>query len=207
MAFINIICPNCGGKAQLEAGRSAMCPYCARELHAPEGEGGFAFAPQPEQEFLRDVQFAETDLQFAEADFAQPDVQFAQPTVQMQPSQPAQYMFPPQQLAEAQGKRRNWYLINSAMITAQTLMFALGILFTVKGYRIGVPLILTWVLTLAGFGAVSGMTRPDEAYIEKKPFSKNRFLAGITQLWLGAAISSAVGGILFAILAGLLGMY
>ena len=93
------------------------------------------------------------------------------------------------------------------MIVAQTMMFALGILFTVKGYRIGVPLILTWVLTLFGFGAVSGMTRPDEAYIEKKPFSKNRFLAGITQVWLGAAISSAVGGILFAILAGLLGMY
>lgn len=209
MAFINMICPNCGGKAQLEAGRSAMCPYCARELNAPEGEGGFAFAPPPEQEFLRDVQLAEADMQFAEPDFAQPDIQFAQPPVQMQaaPPQTAQYMYPPQQLAEAQGKRRNWYLINSAMITAQTLMFALGILFTVKGYRIGVPLILTWVLTLFGFGAVSGLTRPEEAYIDKKPFSKNKFLAGITQLWLGAAISSAVGGILFAIFAGLLGMY
>ena len=84
MSFINIICPNCGGKAQLEAGRSAMCPYCARELNAPEGEGGFAFAPPPEQEFLRDVQLAEADMQFAEPDFAQPDIQFAQPPVQMQ---------------------------------------------------------------------------------------------------------------------------
>ena len=68
-------------------------------------------------------------------------------------------------------------------------------------------LILTWVLTLAGFAAISGMTRPEDSYINKKPFSKSKFTAAITQLWLSAAISSAVGGILFAILAGLLGMY
>ena len=205
MAYINIICPNCGGTAQIEAGRSAMCPYCACELHTPAGgDQGFAFAPEPEPEFLSGTQFANTDLEFAEPEFVQPDIGLAAPA-QMQ--QPVQASYAPQQLAEADSKRRNWYYINGALITAQTLMFALGILFTVKGYRIGVPLILTWVLTLAGFAAISGMTRPEDAYINKKPFSKSKFTAAITQLWLSAAISSAVGGILFAILAGLLGMY
>ena len=148
MAYINIICPNCGGTAQIEAGRSAMCPYCACELHTPAGgDQGFAFAPEPEPEFLSGTQFANTDLEFAEPEFVQPDIGLAAPA-QMQMQQPVQASYSPQQLAEADSKRRNWYYINGALITAQTLMFALGILFTVKGYRIGVPLILTWVLTL-----------------------------------------------------------
>ena len=183
MAFISIICPKCGGKTQVEAGRSVMCPYCACELNTQQSDQGFAFAQdvqfaqQTEPEFLRETQFA--DLEFAEPDLMQQNIPFAQPPVQMQ-QQTAQYLYPQQQLAEAQNKRKNWHFINSSMIVAQTMMFALGILFTVKGYRIGVPLILTWVLTLFGFGAVSGLTRPDEAYIEKKPFSRNRFLAGMT---------------------------
>ena len=208
MAFISIICPNCGGKTQVEAGRSVMCPYCAYELNAQQADQGFAFAqdvqyaPQSGQEFLRETQFENPD--FAEPEITQQNVQ---PPMQMQQPQTAQYLYPPQQLAEAQNKRRNWYYSNSAMIAAQTLMMALGILFAVRGYRFGVPLILTWVLTLPGFGAVSALTRPDEAYIERKPFWKTRFLQGITQFWMGAAISAAAGGILFAIFAGLLGMY
>jgi DNA-directed RNA polymerase subunit RPC12/RpoP len=27
-----LVCPNCGGEAQLEAGRSAICPYCGRKV-------------------------------------------------------------------------------------------------------------------------------------------------------------------------------
>ncbi|MBP0975485.1 MAG: hypothetical protein J6P20_05415, partial [Oscillospiraceae bacterium] len=46
MAFINIVCPNCGGKAQIESGRSAMCPYCACELNAQQEDQGFAFAKE-----------------------------------------------------------------------------------------------------------------------------------------------------------------
>ncbi len=212
MTFETMICPVCGGESQIEAGRKAVCPYCAKELNTSASDQGFAFAPQP-------------DVQFAQQQFAQPNVQFAPPPAQMTPQiQPQTAPMPvpqmqqgqfvmqtpqvsPAVLAEAQSKRRNWYLINTALIAAQTLMMALGILFTVFGLRIGVPLILAWVLTLPGFGALSALTRPDHAYIDKKPFSKSKFGQGITQLWLGAAISSAVGGILFAIIAGLLGLY
>lgn len=82
MAYINIICPNCGGTAQIEAGRSAMCPYCACELHTPAGgDQGFAFAPQPD--FLSGTQFANADLEFAQPEFAQPDIGLAAPA-QMQ---------------------------------------------------------------------------------------------------------------------------
>ena len=31
MAFVTITCPQCGGQAQIEAGRSVMCPYCGKE--------------------------------------------------------------------------------------------------------------------------------------------------------------------------------
>ena len=75
MPMINIICPKCGGQAQVEAGRSAMCPYCAYELNSSLADPGFAFA--------EDVQFAENVRAAENMQFAQ-DVQFAQPPVQMQ---------------------------------------------------------------------------------------------------------------------------
>lgn len=212
MAFIQVTCSVCGGQVQIEAGRKVMCPYCAAELDGSAGAGGFAFAPQPEED-----RFAEADMQFAQQqELMQQSMEFAPPPMPLQ-AQPnampmqqtgaAQYLHSPQQLAEAQNKRKNWYLTNSAMVASQSLMLAAGILLTVQGSRFGVPLILTWVLTLPGCGAVSGLTRPDSAYIDKKPFNKTKFGAGITQFWLGAAISGAVGGILFAILAGLFGLY
>ena len=52
---------------------------------------------------------------------------------------------------------------------------------------------------------ISAMKRPDEAYLQKKPMS--RIAHGILFLLLSAAATSAVGGILFAILAGLAGFY
>ena len=79
MALVTIICPNCGGQAQIEAGRSAMCPYCGRELSAQAAaQSGMAMA--------QEIQFAQ-------------DVQFAPPPVQ-QPERakqdnPAAYMYPP----------------------------------------------------------------------------------------------------------------
>lgn len=212
MAMITMVCPNCGGQAQIEAGRSVMCPYCGKELSEIESAGAFAYAPEKKQ----DVQFAQPDVQFAPPPV--PDLmQMQQPAVQQPaampvPVQQEQFMtqqplyYTPDQLRIAQNKRKNWHIMNSALIGLQSLMMAVGILLTESESRFGVPLILTWLLTTFGFGAVSGISRPDDAYIEKKPFCKSRFGQGVTQFWMGAAISAVVGGILFAILAGLLGM-
>lgn len=217
MAVITVTCPVCGGQAQIEAIRGAVCPNCGAALENAAADQGFAYAPQPNAQPMQETKFAEADMLFAQQqELMKQNMQFAPPPMPMQ-AQPtampmqqtgaAQYLYSPQQLAEAQNKRKNWYLTNSAMVASQSLMLALGILLTVQGSRLGVPLILTWVLTLPGCGAVSGLTRPDSAYIDKKPFNKTKFGAGITQFWMGAAISGAVGGILFAILAGLFGLY
>ena len=42
-------CPNCGGTAQIEAGRDAMCPYCACMRSVPQ---------KSDKAFAQDVQFA-----------------------------------------------------------------------------------------------------------------------------------------------------
>ena len=57
MAFITMICPNCGGQAQIEAGHSAMCPYCGNEMAASPVDTGAAFA--------QDMQFAPPPAQAA----------------------------------------------------------------------------------------------------------------------------------------------
>lgn len=211
MALITMVCPNCGGQAQIEAGRSVMCPYCGKELSEIESASAFAYAPEMQQ----NVQFAPPpapDLMQMQQSVLQQQTAVQQPAVMPVPVQQEQFMtqqplyYTPDQLRAAQNKRKNWHIMNSALIGLQSLMMAFGILLTESESRFGVPLILTWLLTTFGFGAVSGISRPDDAYIEKKPFCKSRFGQGVTQFWMGAAISSAVGGILFAILAGLLGM-
>ena len=202
MAFIGVICPTCGGQTQIEAGRSAMCPYCGAEMNTGQTDAGFAFAPQPVQQ---DVQFAQPPVQ--------QDIQFAaaaeQPAVlpQMQTDLSQMSRYTPEILAQAQGKRKSWHIMNTALIGLQALMFAFSILLLAADSRFGLPLMMLWILSTFGFGAISGFTRPDAAYIEKKPFWKSRFLQGITQFWMGAVISAAVGAILFVMLAGLFGMF
>ena len=97
MPFINITCPKCGGQAQIEAGRSAMCPYCACELNAAAPDPGFAFAEDMQfAENLRaaeNMQFAQ-DVQFAQAPVQQP-VQMQQPNAYASPQiNPAQFINP-----------------------------------------------------------------------------------------------------------------
>ncbi|MBQ6040992.1 MAG: hypothetical protein IJL32_09495 [Oscillospiraceae bacterium] len=211
MGLVSLVCPQCGGQAQIEAGRSAMCPYCGKELNTSLDRQSFAYAADPafgqDMQFAQDTQFAPPPAQQMQQpmQMQQPD---AMPLQQMQTGQMMQQMpqYSPAMLAEAQNKRKNWYVMNSALIGLQTLMLALGILLEESGTRFGVPLILTWVLTLPGFGALSGLFRPDDAYIDRKPYCKSKFKQGITQFWMSAAISAGAGGILFAILAGLLGM-
>ena len=200
MALITVTCPFCGVQSQIEEGAAdALCPYCDTALNPAAAAEGLAFAQQP------DVQFAQPHAQAAiQPQPLQMQQPAALPAQQMQPVMP---QYTPAQLQAAQKKRKNWYILNIALTGFQTLLMAFGILFAAKGFRFGVPMILTWVLTTFGFGAISALTRPDSAYLERKPFWKSRFVQGITQFWMGAAISAAVGGILFAILAGLLGMY
>lgn len=205
MAFVTITCPQCGGQAQIEAGRSVMCPYCGREISAPPADGGFAYAPLPQDTQQAAVQFApppaQTPMQDQSVFGVQPS---AMPAQQYQP----QYYAPQytqEQLHVAQQKRTNWYYTNAAMIGGQTLLFAFGTFLAALGSSIGTAMILTWVLSLPGCGILSALLRPDDAYIAKKPLFKHKLVHGFAQFLFGAAVSSAVGGILCAILYSLFG--
>ena len=210
MAFITVTCPNCGGQSQIEAGRSIVCPYCAYML-------------DPKTDAAPDMQFAQQpmqpDMQFAQQPAPMQDMQFMQQNapMPMQNMQPGQFMpqnpqfqpyqqISPAQLADAQKKRKSWYVQNWAMLGIQALVMALGLLFVDLDNRLGVPMILCWLLSLPACAILSGMMRPDEAYIEKKPLFKSKITQGFVQFLLSAASTSAVGGILFAILEGFFGL-
>ena len=200
MSMINMICPNCGGTAQIEAGRSVMCPYCAYELNASQADPGFAFA--------QDVQFAH-NMQAAE------NMQFAPPPVQQAPMQqpqiyaasqanPAQFRttmpYTPAQLSEAMKKRGRWYFLNIALLVIPTLVLALGIGLEEFGSDLGVPLILSWLLAQPLGGILSGTMRPDEAYIDKKPLFKHRSTQGFMHFILSLPATAASAGILYALM-------
>lgn len=200
MSMISIICPNCGGTAQIEAGRSVMCPYCAYELNASQADPGFAFA--------QDVQFAQNMPPAENMQFAPPPVQQApmqQPQIYAAPqANPAQFRTPmpytPAQLSEAMKKRGRWYFLNIALLVIPTLVLALGIGLEEFGSDLGVPLILSWLLAQPLGGILSGTMRPDEAYIDKKPLFKHRSTQGFMHFILSLPATAASAGILYALM-------
>ena len=217
MAFINIVCPNCGGKAQIESGRSAMCPYCACELNAQQEDQGFAFA--------KDVQFAQgmqaaQDIQFAEPDFAQ-QMQFQQPPVQQpammqQPNvfaapqvNPAQFAAPAQyrqysqaELQTARKRRKQWHWLNIAMIAVQALIVTFGGILLDYFYEddLGALMIVAWLFSQPVCAILPGAMRPDEAYIEQKPLFKKKLVQSIMHFLISLPASAAAGGIMYVIL-------
>ncbi|HBI85436.1 MAG TPA: hypothetical protein DDX71_03985 [Ruminococcus sp.] len=206
MAFITYTCPQCGGQSQVEAGKDAMCPYCARVIDAsavmPEPQGA-AFAQQ-------DVQFAPPPAQAVPPMLQKPAQAYPQavqpaamPAPQMQQGQFAmqQPQYSQAQLAQAHKKRRSWKIMNWSMIGIQALTLALGIFMDEVSTSLSVPMILTWLLSQPACGVISAMMRPDDAYLEKKPPS--RVAQGFLQALLGLSISAPVGGILFAIIEAL----
>lgn len=220
MSMMNIICPKCGGQAQIEAGRSVMCPYCAYELNTAAADQGFAFA--------EDAQFAQAMQTAKEIDFAQQPVRemqpaqtdfFGAPVQQMQqpyaapqvnPAQfvpqqmnPAQFAPPPQyspaELAAAKKKRGQWYILNAALYIIPAIVLALGVAFDDFGSDLGVPMILGWLCAQPICGLLSGLLRPDDAYIDKKPLFKHRSIQGLMH-FIASFPATAIGGaILYAI--------
>ncbi len=212
MPMINIICPKCGGQAQVEAGRSAMCPYCAYELNSSLADPGFAFA--------EDVQFAENVRAAENMQFAQ-DVQFAQPPVQMQQPDvfaapqinPAQFInpamqyqqpvqqFPPQQIEAAKKKRRQWHFLNLGMLAVQTIVMLIAISLIDYIYdEMGALLIGAWLLSLPICAIISGAMRPDEAYIDRKPLFRSKSMQSLMHFLISLPATAAIAGILFAIM-------
>lgn len=223
MAFISITCPNCGGRAQIEAGRSAMCPYCACELNAQQEDQGFAFAK--DMQFMQGMQAQ--DLQFAEPDFAQQNMQFAQPPVQQpvmqQPNvfaapqmNPAQYaaqmqyrQYSQADLQMAQKRRRQWHILNITMIAVQALVltFAIGLVDYFFEDDLGVMLILAWLFSQPVCAILSGAMRPDDAYIDRKPLFRKKLVQTIIHFLISLPASAAAGGIFYAILRIIAGIY
>lgn len=212
MAFISVICPNCGGQSQIEAGRSAMCPYCGAET-GPANQSGIAVASQ-------DVQFAQVSQPVSLE--KQQAVQFVQPEQTYAPvQQPVQNtagFIDPQMLAEAKSKRKRWVYLTMLIGLVQAIpvfLYAMGYEYYSIFNRISYfidddSLILLWMLLmLIGTGVATGL-RPDNAYIEKKPFPKNRFalfvLLGII-LGIGSMVWGAFAGTIFGEIISSLGLY
>ena len=203
MAFITMICQNCGGQAQIEAGRSAICPYCGNEMTISAAETGSAFA--------QDVQYAPPPAQAAVQQMQDPFLQRAamqqqaampMPQQNVMPMQPAAYapQYTPAQLDQAAKKRHSWHFMNTAMIAVQALVLSLGVILDDHHTDIGVPMILGWLMSQPACGFISGILRPDHAYLDRKPLFKSKVVQGFVQFGIGMAASAIGGGLLYAII-------
>lgn len=202
MSMIQITCPNCGGTAQIEAGRDAMCPYCACMLSVPQ---------KSDKAFAQDVQFA------ADVQFAPPPAQQVQPVQQVQPQQDpaAAYMYPPfsepkpvrqyppEQLAEASKKRGFWYAMNIGMLLVQTLILTFGIGLADYFYRerLGVLVILAWLVSVPVWAVFSALIRPDEAYLNSGPILNSKKAQAVMHALLSLPATAVLSGVLYAFLA------
>ena len=188
MAFVTITCPQCGGQAQIEAGRNAICPYCGTEISLPAADGGFAYAPAGAQQ--RAAQFAPPPAQAAVP------MQPQQAVMPAQPYQPQQYAVPQytqEQLRLAQKKRHGWHFMNAGMAVIQALLLGLVIFMDSIESDAIVPLVLGWLMSLPVCGFISGMMRPDSAYLDKKPMFRSKIVQGIMQSIIGGAVSVFAG--------------
>ena len=188
-----------------------MCPYCGAET-GPANQSGIAVSPQ-------DVQFAQApqpvSLEKQQAvQFVQPEQTYA-PVQQMQ--NPAACI-DPETLAEAKSKRKRWVYLTMLIGLIQAIpvfLYALGyehytIFHRISYYIDDDALVLLWMLLmLVGTGVATGL-RPDNAYIEKKPFPKNRFalfiLLGII-LGIGTMVWGAFAGTIIGEIITSLGLY
>ena len=220
MAFISVICPKCGVQSQIDASGSFICPYCGADMRYGSGDVQYAQAPQPVSlEKPSPGQFVPPPDPTAFADpaagqFVNPDQMF---TAAPQPMQPAA-MIDPQTLAEAKSKRKRWVYLTLLIGFIQAIpvfLYALGyehytIFHRISYYIDDDALILLWMLLmLIGTGVATGL-RPDNAYIEKKPFPKNRFalfiLLGII-LGIGTMVWGAFAGTIIGEIISSLGLY
>jgi hypothetical protein len=209
MAFITVICPLCGGQTQIEAMKGAMCPYCGSELNTAQGNQGFAFAPQP----AAADQFSAAGPQYAgQPEMMQQNVQFAPPPmpVQAQPNaMPMQYGAPaqfrqysPQEIAAAGKRRGQWRFLNIAMIAVQALIMTFSIAladYFFEDWLAGL-MILAWLFSQPVCAILSGVLRPDDAYIAEKPLFKKKWVQSLIHFLISLPASAAAGGILYAIL-------
>lgn len=227
MSMIHIICPNCGGTAQIEAGRSVMCPYCAYELNADAPDPGFAFAEDAQfakamqtakeidfaQQPVREMQPAQTD--FYGAPVPQPQMQQPYAAPQANPAQfasrqmdPAQFTPQPQytqaELVAARKKRGQWYFLNAALYAIPAIVLAIGVLLEEYDGDAGVPLILSWLMAHPIGGFLSGLLRPDDAYIDRKPMFKHKSTHGFMHFIASFPATAIAGGILYAILSSII---
>lgn len=162
-----------------------------------------AAAPMVQQDFPTEQPVMQQFAPTAAVALQKPMRTMGAVTVQPTAGVPMQFAVPqyrPEQLQAAQKKRRSWYMLNAAMIAVQTLVLALGIFCDDNGYDIGVPMVLGWLLSQPICGFISGMLRPDEAYLEKKPVFRSRVLQAFMHTVMSLPASAAMGGILFAIL-------
>lgn len=201
MPFINITCQNCGGQTQIEAGRSAICPYCGNELKAMLDDSGFAFAP---------------DMQAAE------NTQFAPPPVQQVPlpsetsyasisGNPAEFVQPPRytlaELDEADRKHRQWQIFNFSMIALEALLLGIGIavedFFYDFEFGWGAMMVFGWFIAQPVCAFFSGLMSPDEADSDSRTTFKKKLRKGLLFFPLSIVTSGSAGIVLYTILEAL----
>jgi hypothetical protein len=195
MGLITVVCPRCREMSQLDDSLSAMCPYCGTELGSLTGHSApdlqFAQAPPPVQPvslvkpaagtFSQAEQHAAQPQQQPQGTFAQNEQVF---TAAEQSKLPAAAYIDPQTLAEAKSKRRRWVYLTLLIAFIQALpvfLYALAddyspVLARINSVFSDDLLVALWLLFMpVGAAAATGL-RPDNAYIEKKPLIKNKFV-------------------------------
>lgn len=199
MAFETFICPVCGGESQIEAGKHAVCPYCAKELIASPAQD-FAFAPLPQYPQQPNTGFAQN------MQFAPPPVPMQQPNVFVQPmpaapfaAQAPQLQYSLEDIRTANQVRRQWKRRDRIVVLIQALILALCVGLNDFGSNLDVPVMLAWMCTVPLSGVLSAVKRPDEAFIEKKPLFKHRLTHGIMHALFSIPASFLTGAALYAI--------
>ncbi|HBI85437.1 MAG TPA: hypothetical protein DDX71_03990 [Ruminococcus sp.] len=200
--MITVQCPRCGGTAQLESGKSAMCPYCALELTAPQTPDAVSFG--------QDVQYAPPPVQTAPEPVslekpAEPSVETQQDAgafVRQTQVQQNAGVFVRQSMTDApfgvfaededehfgEKKRRSWRWMNAGILALQTFLCGAGIFANETGRdSFSNAMILGWMLSLLVCPIVSAATRPDNCYFTKSPIPKHKFLLYLVMLLLGMA--------------------
>ena len=192
MELETLICQNCGHKAKPKAGRGIICPCCGNEMSPLPTDSAAAFA--------QDMQFAPPPVQ----DVEQIQTQFLQDTLPLQELQiqPEQFaatdpQYTQEQLAQAKKKRRCWHFMNIAMPVIQAILLSVGSTsYVFHNNNYSLMLIEIWRISVPVCGILSGLLRPDNAYLEKKPMFKSRIAQGIMQFVLGTIGSVILQSIL-----------
>jgi hypothetical protein len=205
-----VICVCCG--ADLSAGGSVQpetqhllqqdMPRWGSPVSQQQGQQPYAqqypqqpYAQQyPQQPYAQQYPQQPYAQQYPQQPYAQ---QYPQPAAQQ--SAPMQRQYSEEERRAAQKKRTGWRIMNLLLYLVQIVLITGGVYMDDVGKEIGAFMICGWLLSTLFFAIASAAARPDDAYLEKPPAIRSRFLQGLIQFLIGCT-SFITGAVLWAII-------